>query len=72
MNCRVTFEQDEQKILVDFTLDEKNMLYSKVSFEPEITAPKQNMGLAGNLCDFFLRSIKNNRTSNEQSNPTEN
>lgn len=46
-----------QKIIIDFTLDENDNLDYTPSYEPKITDPKTNLGLAGQLCEIFITTL---------------
>ena len=57
--CKVEFiSNTEQKIIIDFSLDELGNLEYKPSFEPKVN-PKTNLGLAGKLCEIFITSLIN-------------
>lgn len=53
-----------QKIIIDFSLDDNDNLDFKPSYEPQITDPKTNLGLAGKLCEIFMTSLMK-ETNNE-------
>lgn len=56
--CKVEFICDSgQKIVFDFNLDESGTLEYKPHFEPKLTDPKTELGLAGLLCEMFVKSL---------------
>lgn len=57
MTSKVTFEQDNQKIVIDFVFNEEtgNLEY-KPYFEPPVD-PKTPLGLAGQLCEIFIQAL---------------
>nr|DAE20082.1 MAG TPA: hypothetical protein [CrAss-like virus sp. ctYsL76] len=58
--CKVEFTNDTgQKIILDFTLDDKGNLEYNPSFEPKITDLKTNLGFCGQLCEIFLTALIN-------------
>lgn len=58
--CKVEFTNDTgQKIILDFTLDDKGNLEYNPSFEPKITDLKTNLGFGGQLCEIFLTALIN-------------
>lgn len=62
MTSKVTFEQEGQKIIIDFILDENTgSLEYKPTFEPPVD-PKTNLGLSGQLCEAFIAALHNNST----------
>lgn len=66
--CKVEFISNTgQKIVIDFSLDEKGNLDYKPSFEPKITDLKANLGLSAGLCKLFLTALVNmSKTGNTQ------
>lgn len=62
MNCKVTFEQENQKLIIDFFEDENGFLTYKPHFDPQIDE-KTQLGLLGFLCEKFIDSLHQN---NEQ------
>lgn len=50
----------ERAIVVDFTLNEDNMLSYQARFEPKEIDPKEPLGLAGELCEFFITKLNEN------------
>lgn len=60
--CKVEFINNiGQKIILDFSLDEKGNLDYKPSFEPKVD-PKTNLGLSGQLCEIFVTALINTGT----------
>ena len=58
--CKVEFiHSTGQKIVLDFSLDDKGNLDYKPSFEPKITDLKANLGLSARLCELFLTALDN-------------
>ena len=56
--CKVEFiAENGQKIVLDFTVNDNGFLEFNPSFEPKITDPKTDLGLAGELCQIFIESI---------------
>lgn len=63
--CKVIFEaEDGQKIILDFQTTEGGLEY-KPSVEPAITDPKQDLGLAGALCTFFINKLSESNEGTE-------
>lgn len=59
MNCKVEFIcENDQKIILPFTLHEDGNLEYKIITEPKITDPKTDLGLAGQLLEHFLTSLQ--------------
>lgn len=58
-NCQITFKEDNQMIIVDFTLDDNMDADYKIRMEPEIKDKNQDIGLAGQLCQIFLEALHN-------------
>lgn len=56
MNCNVTFEQENQKLIVEFTVDETGELTYKPHFEPQVDN-KTQLGLLGFLAEKFIDSL---------------
>lgn len=57
MECNVTFEENNQKIIFTF-YEEDQILKVKTSFDPEITDPKQVMpDLLSFLSDKFMSAL---------------
>lgn len=57
-NCKVEFiTAYGQKIVVDCFVDEQGYVHHTISFEPKITDPKLDLGLAGELCKTFVETI---------------
>jgi hypothetical protein len=59
MNCNVTFEQDNQKLIIEFFEDEQGYLTYKPHFDPPIDE-KTQLGLLGLLCEKFIDSLHQN------------
>ena len=59
-NSRVIFEDDNQKIIVHFQLDDNEGLRYKIETDPLITDPKQNVGLIGYFCNLFMDAVAHN------------
>lgn len=58
MTCRVEFIcNNDQKIIIPFTLHEDGTLEYKIDTEPKITDPKIDLGLGGILMERFLTSL---------------
>lgn len=59
ITSKVTFEQDNQKIIIDFEFDEETgSLEYKPRFEPPVD-PKTPLGLMGQLCEIFIQALHN-------------
>lgn len=56
-NCKVTFEQDGQKMIADFILEEDGTLKYKVDMEPREFDPKKDYGLCGRLFAMFMDKL---------------
>lgn len=65
-NCKITFEEDDKKIVVDFTVDDNDVADYKITMIPEIKDKSENMGLKGYLCQLFLEAIHNGATPEEE------
>lgn len=58
MTCRVEFIcNNDQKIIIPFTLHENGELEYKIETDPKITDPKIDLGLGGLLMERFLTSL---------------
>jgi hypothetical protein len=58
MTCRVEFIcNNDQKIIIPFTLHEDGTLEYKIETDPKITDPKIDLGLGGMLMERFLTSL---------------
>ena len=58
MTCRVEFIcNNDQKIIIPFTLHEDGTLEYKIETDPKITDPKIDLGLGGILMERFLTSL---------------
>lgn len=65
--CKVTFDQYDQKIIVDFLLDENQTLKVNTYFDPELEDESKPVGPAAALCTIFLEALyAKNNTDNEQ------
>lgn len=60
----------KRKIIIDFELDENNMLNYNPRFEPQEVDPKENLGLAGELCRFFIEALESQSNSTEDKSKT--
>ena len=59
MHSKVEFIEDNgQKIVLDFVSSEDGTVSFTPRFEPQITDPKTDLGLSGNLCELFVTAIK--------------
>lgn len=59
MTCKVEFICDnDQKLILPFTLNEDGTLEYKILSEPPITDPKTQLGLGGILLEKFLESLQ--------------
>jgi hypothetical protein len=56
-NCQITFKEDDQMIIVDFTIDDNMEADYKIRFVPEIKDENTDIGLAGHLCQMFLEAL---------------
>ena len=63
-NCKVTFEQDGQKIIADFILNDDGTLKYKVDMEPREFDPKKDYGLCGRLFAMFMDKLVEMTTDN--------
>ena len=58
MTCRVEFIcNNDQKIIIPFTLHEDGTLEYKIETDPKITDPKLDLGLGGMLLEQFLECL---------------
>lgn len=58
MTCRVEFIcNNDQKIIIPFTLHEDGTLEYKIETDPKITDPKLDLGLGGMLMERFLECL---------------
>lgn len=58
MTCRVEFIcNNNQKIIIPFTLHEDGTLEYKIETDPKITDPKLDLGLGGMLMERFLECL---------------
>lgn len=56
--CKVEFvSESNQKIIIDFTLNDNGDLDYKPTFQPAIKDPKTKLGLTGKLCEIFISSL---------------
>lgn len=63
MTCRVEFICDnDQKLILPFTLNEDNTLEYKILSDPPITDPKLQLGLGGILLEKFMEALQANGT----------
>lgn len=57
-SCKVEFiTENNQKIIVNCSVDEQGYVKHKVKFEPAITDMNLDLGLAGELCKIFMETI---------------
>ncbi len=56
-NCKVVFEQDGQKMIADFILEEDGTLKYKIDMEPREFDPKKDYGLSGRLFAMFMDKL---------------
>lgn len=63
--CQITFKENEQSIIVDFTVDDNGNADYNVKMDPEIKDKDTNLGLAGFLCQMFLESVHSNSSPEE-------
>lgn len=63
--CQITFKENEQSIIVDFTVDDNGNADYNVKMEPEIKDKDENLGLAGFLCQMFLEAVHRNSSPEE-------
>lgn len=64
--CKVKFICDNgQKIVVNFTLDDKSNLDYKLSFEPKVDM-KTDLGLGGQLCEVLLTALSSMNDQEEE------
>lgn len=58
MTCKVEFIcNNDQKIIIPFTLHEDGTLEYKIETDPKITDPKLDLGLGGMLMERFLECL---------------
>ena len=63
--CQITFKENEQNIIVDFTVDDNGNADYNVKMDPEIKDKDTNLGLAGFLCQMFLEAVHRNGSPEE-------
>lgn len=63
--CQITFKENEQSIIVDFTVDDNGNADYNVKMDPEIKDNNTTLGLAGFLCQMFLEAVHNNGNPEE-------
>lgn len=63
-NCKVIFEQDGQKIIAEFILNDDSTLKYKVDMEPREFDPKKDYGLCGRLFAMFMDKLVEMTTDN--------
>lgn len=72
-NCTVQFIcNEDQKIILPFTLHENGELEYKILSEPPITDPKLDLGLGGLLLEKFLFALQGNPDTNNEEVTNEN
>lgn len=71
--CKVTFtNEDNQSIILDFTLNDDGSLEYKPSFEPKLTDPKKDLGLAGQFVQILLTALhEEDKTEDQNESVTE-
>lgn len=57
MNCNVTFQQENQQIILTFVEKDGELDYT-AKFEPQIDG-KTDLSLAGFLCEVFIKALHN-------------
>ena len=71
MTCRVEFIcNNDQKIIIPFTLHEDGSLEYKIETVPKITDPNFDLGLGGMLMERFLTCLQAPETEMPDSNNT--
>lgn len=69
MTCRVEFIcNNDQKIIIPFTLHEDGTLEYKIETDPKITDPKLDLGLGGMLLERFLEYLSAPETESTDNN----
>lgn len=69
MTCRVEFIcNNDQKIIIPFTLHENGTLEYKIETDPKITDPKLDLGLGGMLMERFLEYLSAPETESMDNN----
>lgn len=64
--CKVEFTSEQgQKIIIDFTLEDNGDLNYKPSFDPQLTDPKTNLGLSGQLCEVFIQALHHDNSEED-------
>lgn len=66
--CQITFKENNQSIIIDFTVDDNDNADYNIKMDPEIKDKNENLGLAGYLCQIFLEAIHNNGSPEEEPN----
>lgn len=66
--CQITFKENNQSIIIDFTVDDNDNADYNIKMDPEIKDKNENLGLAGYLCQIFLEAIHNNGSLEEEPN----
>lgn len=66
--CQITFKENNQSIIIDFTVDNNDNADYNIKMDPEIKDKNENLGLAGYLCQIFLEAIHNNGSPEEEPN----
>ena len=73
MTCKVEFICDnDQKLILPFTLNEDNTLEYKILSDPPITDPKLQLGLGGILLEKFMEALQANETTDNVDSTLEN
>lgn len=69
MTCRVEFIcNNDQKIIIPFTLHEDGTLEYKIETDPKITDSKLDLGLGGMLMERFLECLSAPETESTDNN----
>lgn len=55
-SCKVEFIENNQKIIINCTLDDNGDFEYHPSFEPKIDG-KTVLGLSGKLCEIFIKAL---------------
>ncbi|MBQ0113515.1 MAG: hypothetical protein KBT03_10325 [Bacteroidales bacterium] len=67
--CKIRFEaEDGQQIILECSVDEKQILHQKIYFEPEITDPEKDLGLSAILLQRVLEAFGHRPPTKKASN----
>lgn len=58
--CKITFEEDDKKIIMDFTIDDDDNADYNITMDPEVKSKDEDIGLKGYLCQLFIEAIHRN------------